>query len=95
MCIRNAILDHSLQGVHGTLLVGISIALRYIYSLGLLIAVVLAIFTCKIALQHMIIVHDIYQGSLYSTIVDWNVIRLTSAMPRDHGIRIFINNSFH
>ena len=39
---RNAILDHSLPGVHGALLVGISIALRYSYSVGLSIAVVLA-----------------------------------------------------
>ena len=37
--IRNAILDHSLPGVHGALLVGISIVLRYSYSVGLSIAI--------------------------------------------------------
>ena len=41
VCIRNAILDHSLPGVHGALLVRISIVLRYSYSVGLSIAVVL------------------------------------------------------
>ena len=35
-------LDHSLPGVHGTLLVGVSVVLRYSYSVGLLIAAVLA-----------------------------------------------------
>ena len=44
---RNAILDHSLPGVHGALLVGISIVLRYRYSVGLSIAVVLAEGMCS------------------------------------------------
>ena len=48
-CIRNAILDHSLPGVHGALLLLISIALSYRYSVGLSIDVVLARCMCSYA----------------------------------------------
>ena len=47
--MRNAILDHSLHGVHGALLVLISIVLRYCYSVGLSLAVVLAGCMCSCA----------------------------------------------